>query len=309
MITGQLVEMSEGEARSALLESYRGFLVRERGLAAESVRCYGNHARDFLRALPDPLVGSLAELSAGQVTDYVVVYCGGGRNVSSAKAMVTALRSLLRYLHLSGWIGTAMSGAVPAVAGWRLGSLPRGLEPGQVRRLLGASDLGRPAGVREHAIVVMLAGLGLRTAEVAALRLDDVDWRAGQVLIRGKGNRIERLPLPAPVGQALVSYLTGARPVTDCRSVFVPVRGEPRALTAGAVRRVVAQACARAGLPRLGAHRLRHTLATEMLAAGTPLTQIGQVLRHRSQLSTATYAKVDFQALRPLAQPWPGSQS
>jgi integrase len=196
---------------------------------------------------------------------------------------------------------------VPAVASWRLASLPRGLGAGQVQALIAGCDRGTSVGVRDHAVLVVLARLGLRTAEVAALRLEDVDWWAGQVLIRGKGNRVERLPLPVVVGQALTGYLTGARPACSCRSVFVTARGRPpRPLTAMAIRQIVARACARAGLPRLGAHRLRHTLASDMLRAGTPLAQVGQVLRHRSELSTAVYAKVDHAALGQLARPWPG---
>jgi integrase/recombinase XerD len=156
-------------------------------------------------------------------------------------------------------------------------------------------------------VLVMLARLGLRTAEVAALQVADVDWRRGQVLIRGKGNRIERLPLPPAVGQALVDYLIGTRPVCASRAVFLTVRGRPpRPLTAMAVRQIVARAYGRAGLPRLGAHRLRHTLASDLLRAGNSLPQIGQVLRHRSQLSTAIYAKVDTTRLRDVARPWPG---
>lgn len=297
------------DARSLLLEEYRVYLVRERGLATESVRCYGNHARDFLRVLPDPVEDAIAGLRAGQVTAYVVQYCGGGRNTSSAKAMVTALRSFIRFLHVSGRCADSLAGAVPAVAGWRLGSLPRGLAAGQVEALLASCDTSTAVGVRDRAILTVLSGLGLRTMEVAGMLLGDVDWRAGHVLIRGKGSRVERLPLPAPVGQALVEYLTTTRPVADCRSVFLSVRGGAESLTPGAVRAVMVRACSRAGLPRLGAHRLRHTLATDMLRAGTPLAQVGQVLRHRSQLSTAAYAKVDFTALRELAAPWPGDPS
>lgn len=306
MRTGNAVSTTATTPVTVLLEEYRAFLVGERGLAAESVRCYGNHARVFLAQLPDPVEVAVAGLSAGQVTAFVVGYCRG-RNTWSAKAMVTALRSLLRFLHVSGRLPGSLVGAVPAVASWRLASLPRTLTAGQVEALIAGCDLHTPVGVRDHAVLVVLARLGLRTAEVAALRLEDVDWRAGQVLIRGKGNRIEGLPLPIAVGQALAGYLTEARPACSCRSVFVTARGRPpRPLTAMAVRQIVARACTRAGLPRLGAHRLRHTLASDMLRAGTPLAQVGQVLRHRSQLSTAVYAKVDEVALRELARPWPG---
>jgi integrase/recombinase XerD len=160
-------------------------------------------------------------------------------------------------------------------------------------------------GVRDRALLVMLARLGLRTAEAAALQLEDVDWRSGQILIRGKGNRVERLPLQQTVGEALAEYLTRRRPACASRSVFLTVRGRPpRPLTA--VRQIVARACERAGLPRLGAHRLRHTLASDLLRAGNSLPQVGQVLRHRSQLSTAIYAKVDTARLRGVARPWPG---
>jgi integrase/recombinase XerD len=304
--------MSAGDAVTTaavpgvVVEQYRAFLIGERGLAAESVRCYRNHAQVFLTQLPDPVDTALAGLSAGQVTEFVVGYCRG-RNTWSAKAMVTALRSLLRFLHAAGWIPVPLVGAVPSVASWRGASLPRSLEPAQVKAMVAGCDLGTEVGLRDHAVLVVLARLGLRTAEVAALRLEDLDWRAGQMLVRGKGNRVERLPVPVAVGQALTGYLTGGRPRCACRSVFVTARGRPpRPLTATAVRQVVARACARAGLPRLGAHRLRHTLASDMLRAGTPLAQVGQVLRHRSQLSTAIYAKVDHASLRELARPWPG---
>jgi integrase/recombinase XerD len=294
------------EPVDALVEEFRGFLGGERGLASETVRCYGTHARAFLAWLPQPVDVALAELSAGLVTGYVVEYCRG-RNVESAKAMVTALRSLLRFLHVTGRAPGPLTGAVPAVASWRLAGLPRRLSSGQVEALIEGCNTGSVVGVRDRALLVLLARLGLRTAEAAAVRLEDVDWRSGQILIRGKGNRVERLPLPQTVGEALAEYVTTTRPRCASRSVFLTVRGRPpRPLTAMAVRQIVARACTRAGLPRLGAHRLRHTLASDLLRAGNSLPQVGQVLRHRSQLSTAIYAKVDTARLRDVARPWPG---
>jgi site-specific recombinase XerD len=214
---------------------------------------------------------------------------------------------LLRFLHVTGRTSISLVGAVPAVANWRLAGLPRTLSAGQVEALIGGCDTGTPVGVRDRAVLVLLARLGVRTVEVAALRLEDVNWRSGQILIRGKGNRLDRLPLPHAVGEALAAYLTRARPVCPSRSVFLTVRGRPpRPLDARAVRQIVARAYERAGLPRLGAHRLRHTLASDLLRAGNALPQIGQVLRHRSQLSTAIYAKVDTIRLRDVARPWPG---
>jgi integrase/recombinase XerD len=291
----------------AVVARFWVFLAGERGLAAETVRCYGNHARAFLVWLPQPVERSLAGLSAGQVTGYVIEYCRG-RNTESAKAMVTALRSFLRFAQVTGWVPGSLVGAVPAVANLRLAGLPRTLTGEQVEALIAGCDLDTAVGLRDHAVLVVLARLGLRTAEVAALRLEDVDWRAGQILIRGKGSRLDRLPLPHAVGQALVDYLSRARPRCGCRSLFLTVRGRPpRGLSAMAVRQIVPRACERAGLPRLGAHRLRHTLASDLLRAGNSLPQIGQVLRHRSLLSTAIYAKVDTVRLRDVARPWPST--
>jgi integrase len=155
--------------------------------------------------------------------------------------------------------------------------------------------------------LTLLARLGLRAGEAAGLELDDVDWRAAEIVIRGKGNWQERLPLPADVGQAVAAYLRRDRPASaEGRHVFVRVRAPHRRLTAGGVTQVVVAAGRRAGLGTLSAHRLRHTAATGMLRAATPLAEIGQVLRHRRQLTTAIYAKVDRKALRTLARPWPG---
>jgi len=296
---------AQDAAVALVLVNYREYLIGERGLAAESVRCYQRDARVFLAQLPGPVESALRALSAGQVTGFFVEYCRD-RNVWSAKAMVTGVRSFLRYLHVAGLIPVSLIGAVPAVASWRGASLPRGLTAAQVQAMLNSCDLTTLVGRRDYAVLVLLARLGLRTVEVAALSLDDIDWRSGRLSIRGKANRVEPLPLPVEVGAAIVGYLTSGRPRTDARDLFVRVRHPQIALTAMAVRQIVARACTRAGLPRLAAHRLRHTLATDMLRAGTPLAQVAQVLRHRNQLSTTIYAKVDHAALSALARPWPG---
>ena len=152
---------------------------------------------------------------------------------------------------------------------------------------------------------MLLSRLGLRACEVAALGLDDIDWRTGELTVRGKGSRTERLPLPHDVGEALVSYLRAGRRGTSSREVFPRVQAPHGPLSAAGVRSVVHAACDRAGMARVGAHRLRHTLATELLRTGAGLEQIGQVLRHSSVATTAIYAKVDRAALRSLARPWP----
>ena len=291
-----------------LLAQFRGWLSGERGLSAETVRGYAQQARTFLACLPAPRDAALRELTAGQVTSFMAGYCRG-RNPKSAKAMVTALRALLRFLHVAGHVPVSLAAAVPAVAGWRLASLPRGLDAAVVERLLGSCDRGTVTGRRDFAVLVMLARLGLRGGEVAALQRADVDWRAGEVAVRGKGSRVERLPLPAEVGEAVAAYLVAGRPRCGAVTVFCTVRAPWRGLSPAGIRDIVGQACRRAGLPRAGAHRLRHSLATEMLRAGASLPEVGQVLRHRSQLATSVYAKVDENALRVLARPWPGGVS
>jgi len=167
----------------------------------------------------------------------------------------------------------------------------------------GACSSSLPA----RAVLSLLARLGLRVAEAGGLRLGDIDWRAGEIAVTGKGSRTGRLPLPAPAGEALAAWLEHGRPKCESRSVFVTVRQPYRLLTPESVRAIMGRACERAGLERRGTHRFRHSLATEMLRAGASLPEVGQVLRHRSMLSTSIYAKVDQNALRPLARQWPGA--
>ncbi|HZM77662.1 MAG TPA: site-specific integrase [Candidatus Limnocylindrales bacterium] len=289
----------------ALLGRYHDYLIGERGLTAGTARGYVDFVRPFvaLRARGDML--DLVGITAADVIGFVLSACPG-RAVGSAKLIVCALRSLLRWLHLTGQVPTSLASAVPSVAGWRLSSLPKGLEPDELRRLLASCDRRTGTGRRDYAVLLVLARLGLRAGEVARLGLDDIDWRRGEMTIRGKGNRAERLPLPADVGAAIAAYLRRGRPGTaQGRSVFVRVHAPHRALTVGGVTMVVFDAAQRAGLGKMHAHRLRHTAATAMLRAGSPLPEVGQVLRHRSMLSTAIYAKVDHKALAVLARPWP----
>jgi site-specific recombinase XerD len=293
-----------GQPDGVLLAEFRSWLDRERGLSPVSVRCYAKQSKAFLAGIGG--AGAVGGLDAGKVTAFMVGWTAG-RNTWSAKAMVTSLRAFLRFAHATGRTAVPLAGAVPAVASWRMSSLPRGMKAAEIGRLLAGCDRGTAVGLRDYAVLSLLAQLGLRGAEAAGLQLGDVDWRAGEVTVTGKGSRTERLPLPAPAGEALAAWLTGGRPSCESRSVFVTVRRPYRPLTPEAVRSVMARACEQAGMERRGAHRLRHSLATEMLRAGASLPEVGQVLRHRSMLSTSIYAKVDETALRPLARPWPGS--
>lgn len=288
-----------------LLADYGRYLSVERGLCDHTVfDAYVPAARLFLSSVPGGVNGpDLGRLAAADVSSFLARECPK-RSGSGARDLVCALRSLLRYLHLAGLIGAPLVWAVPSVADLRDRSLPRGLDPAAVRRLLASCDRRRLVGRRDFAILLLLSRLGLRAGEVAAIGLDDIDWRAGLLLVHGKGSREDVLPLPTDVGEAIVSYLL-RRPRCQCRALFVRMIAPRRGMDRCTVAWVVRAACDRAGLPRVGAHRLRHTAATQMLRGGASLPEIGQVLRHREQKTTAIYAKVDHTALRLLARPWP----
>lgn len=290
-----------------LLAEFRHYLLVERALTPGSVGVYEPVARLFLEERSEPIGEDLARLSGREIHAFVLREARQ-RGQRSAETMVCALRSLLRFLHVQGWIATPLATAVPSVR--RRGEgLPRGLAAGQVRQLLESCDRDTPAGRRDLAILMLLARLGLRRGEVAALELDDVDWRAGEIAIRGKRSRIDRLPLPDDVGEALVDYLCDGRPRGFGRRLLLPTRAPYRELSPSAITAVVMRACKRAGLTPVGAHRLRHTIATELLRRGAGLPEIGQLLRHQSIDTTAIYAKVDRRALSRLALAWPGSKS
>ena len=266
-----------------MMEHYRSYLEAERGLAASSVKRYEGPARLFLSERADGL--HLGGLTAGEVTDFVVRECRG-RRTGSAKVLVTALRSLLRFLFLEGFVSCPLAQAVPTATGWADRSFPQPLSANEVAALLASCDRTTLVGSRDFAILTVLERLGLRAGEVATLGLDDFDWRAGEIVVRGKGASQERLPLPVDVGEAIAAYLKQRQRV-GCRALFLRVLAPIAALTSNAVQYVVRGACQRAGLPMAGAHRLRHHAATAMLAGGASPAEIGQVPR-QARLATTT---------------------
>lgn len=288
-----------------LVERYRAYLAGERGLAEGTVRYYERVARRFLSLTSSREGLDVGGLTTGDVSRFVLDECRF-RSVGSAKTVVMALRSLLGYLYLEGLTATALAGAVPAVAPWPSASLPRTLDAAGLARLLDSCDRRRATGRRDFAILMLLARLGLRAGEVAALCLEDIDWRAGEMVVRGKGDRQELLPLPDDVGEAVASYLRRGRPRAECRRLFLRVHAPTAGLSGDGVTNVVRAACRRAGLPVAGAHRLRHFAATETLRQGASLAEVGQLLRHRSSFSTQIYAKVDQTALRQVVRSWTG---
>lgn len=289
-----------------LIASYRQWLVAERALAPATVLRYEALAKTFLegRSLPADELG-LGGLNGAEVARFLV----GERarlSLGSAKARVAELRSLLRFLHLKGLIALPLAQSVPPVAGWRDTSVPKAIPAADVEGLLGSCDRSTLAGARDFAVLLLLARLGLRSAEVAWLELADLDWRAGEVVVRGKACSHDRLPLPHDVGEALAAYLS-LRGRTGTSRVFLTLRPPRRPVRPGLVSDVVERACRRAGLAEVGPHRLRHSLATEMLRQGASLVDISQVLRHRDLATTGLYAKVDLGRLRQVARPWPGA--
>jgi integrase len=248
------------------------------------------------------------DLTPAVVTGFVRRECGR-RGVASAKATVRGLRSLPRFLYLDGQITEPLAGAVPSAASWQLAGLPQTVSPADLARLMEGCDRRSAAGRRDYAVLVLLARLGLRAGEVAGLDLGDFNWRQGEITVRGKGSRRDILPLPADVGEAVAGWLREGRPRgTACTAAFVGLRPPRGRLASTSVSYIVRRACVRAGVSAVGAHRLRHTMAAQVLRAGGTLAEIGQVLRHALPGTTAIYAKVDVLALSPLARPWPGGQ-
>ena len=288
----------------ALLAVYRQYLEGERALSASTIRHYLRYARVFLSGFPGPLTQTLQELSAGQITGHVLEQARRRREGAPDMVRLPALRSLLRYLHAAGHIPLPLDQAVPQGRAWRPG-LPRAVPADHLRVVLASCDRDSAAGRRDYAIVLAMTRLALRGGEVAGLRLADVGWRSGELTIHGKGGRAEVLPLPADAGEAMADYLLHGRPATRSPHLFVTVKAPFTGLAVSSVTQVVARACARAGVPRFGPHRIRHAAACGLLSAGASMEEIGQLLRHAQQRTTAIYAKVDQARLAELARPCP----
>lgn len=294
-----------------LVEQLAGYLASERGLSPRTVLGYRRVAARFLATCDreqDLQVRALTGLGGAAINEFVLAECAR-LSVGSANNVVTALRSLMNFLYLRGYTPASLADAVPRAAVWRDTGRSRALSAVDVKRLLASCDRRTTVGRRDFAILTMLARLGLRAGEVGSLRVDDVDWRVGEIVVCGKGNRYDRLPLPVDVGQAVADYCRRGRLSRGDRHLFLLIRAPYTALSASAVSHVVVRACQRAGLAPAGAHRLRHSSATAMRRAGAPLFEIGQVLRHQHTVTTAGYAADDLDTLATIARIWPGERA
>lgn len=288
----------------ALIIEYRRWMTHDRGLAAPTVLRYENLARRFLQERSAAGSRFVEDLTGADVAKFLLSETAR-LSLGSAKGCVAELRSLSRFLYLTGRTPLALATAVPPIAGWHDTGVPVGLSPLQVQQLLDGCERTSAIGARDFAILMLVARLGLRSAEVARLELGDINWRAGEIVVRGKARRRDHLPLVSDVGEALSAHLSLPRRSTTLRQVFLATKAPTRAIRPDLVSDVCRRACERADVPRVGAHRLRHALATDMLAQGATLVEVSQVLRHRDLATTAIYAKVDFTSLRRVAQPWP----
>jgi site-specific recombinase XerD len=294
----------------AIKESFARYLAQERGLAKPTIDNYIRTARAFLFERVGKGLIVLHELTAKDITNFILRHAN---KVSPKRAQLitTALRGFLRFLFERGAIPTDLAASVPSVANWRLSNLPQFLKPEEVKRLLTSCNRTTPAGRRDYAVLLLLARLGLRGGEVAHMELDDIDWENGELIVRGKSFRQDRLPIPEDVGEALASYLREGRPRCPSRRVFIRLRAPLQGFADSiAVCNIVQRALRRAGLhpERRGSHLLRHSVATTMLRGGASLAEIGEILRHELPSTTEIYTKVDVTTLQALALPWQGGE-
>lgn len=289
------VTSAPAQVRSEPLQQYERYLVEERGVTPAVRDRYLAVADEFLRGR------KLSSLTARAVTRHIDRNAGrpwfGG--------WLSALRAVLRFLFIASKTETNLVYVVPSAPHWAQASLPKALEPDELVAVLSACDRRTVVGCRDFAVLVLLSRLGLRSCEAAALEIEDIDWRAGEIVIRGKGRSLAQLPLPVDVGEAIVAWLRRGLRNQTTRSVFVSIRAPYGPLTAQAIKAIATSALRAAGIERGSAHRLRHTAATQMLRRGASMTEIAQVLRHRHLDTTAIYAKVDHDSLRTIARSWP----
>jgi site-specific recombinase XerD len=292
-----------------IFKEFEDYLRTERGLAPRSIVRHLPTIRRFLGEVCPAGADDLGKISQESVIGYIERHARDW-SPKTGKAMCWSLRAFLRYLHHRGLNPRGLAGCVPSMRRWKLATLPTYLPAAQVQKALDGCDRATAMGRRDYAILMMLAKLGLRADEVATLTLDDVDWRAGELLVRAKGRQRARMPMPPDVGTAVVAYLRNGRPKSSCRRLFVRTLAPHVGFASGsAITWIAKTALDRAGVrgcAHRGAHIFRHSLATELLRSGATLTEIGQLLRHESHDTTRIYAKVDIEALRTLSLPWPG---
>jgi integrase/recombinase XerD len=297
-------DTEHGQLKSA----YEEYLRRQRGLSDRTIFHSWRLADRFLTFRFGKELGNLAEITATDITAFLL-HTTTQKPSYRDKTISSHLRNFFRYLFKANRTTVNLSLGIPSVAQRYAARLPRHLSTEQVDILVSAVRADTAAGRRNYAMVLLLARLGLRAPEVIAMQLDDIDWRSGEIIVRGKGSRHDRVPLPPDVGEALADYIRLDR-VTTSRALFVTERPPHRPFPQGEIlNRILRDAFAKTGLkppaPYVGSHILRHSLATNLLQRGAPLEEIGDMLRHRSRASTMIYARLDVDGLRSIAQSWP----
>jgi site-specific recombinase XerD len=292
-----------------IFKEFEAYLRTERGLAPRSIIRHLPVIRRFLHEVYPADDDDLGKIQQEDVIHYIERHAEDW-SPSTGKAMCWSLRAFLRYLHHRGLNPRALVECVPSMRRWKLATLPTYLSTAQVQKALDGCDRTTAMGRRDYAVLMMLAKLGLRAGEVATLTLDDIDWRASEMLVHAKGRQRTRMPIPRDVGAAVVAYLRNGRPTSSCRRLFVRTLAPHVGFASGcAITMIAKTALDRVGIEgcaHRGAHIFRHSLATELLRSGATLSEIGQLLRHESHDTTRIYAKVDIEALRTLSLPWPG---
>ncbi|MHC4545604.1 MAG: site-specific integrase [Planctomycetota bacterium] len=309
-VVADSVRVDDDSNRSRIESGFAEYLAQERGLKQVTIDNYLSIAGRFLS---DQFGTGPIVLNGLHPNDIVRFILQNTETVSAKRAqlIVISLRSFFRFLYQRGETANDLSPSALTVANWRLSELPKFLEPEQVECLLQSCNQDTLIGQRDYVILLLLARLGLRAGDVVHMTLDDIDWEVGELIVRGKSHRQERLPLPQDVGEALVRYLRHGRPRCSSRRVFIRIRAPHKGFSSSvAICNIVRRALVRAKLnPAFkGSHLLRHSLATQMLRGGASLAEIGEILRHQRLNTTQIYAKVDLAALRALAQPWPGGE-
>lgn len=307
VIPAEKISAERLTAADSSIQAYEQYLREARALSSATIVNYVPFIRDFLKDRFGDGRVTLSRLCADDVVKFVQRQVPR-LHLKRAKLMTSALRSFLRHLRYRGDVTLDLAAAVPAVANWSMTSIPRGIATDQVHQLLVSIDRSTPIGRRDYAILLLLARLGLRSGEVTSLELDDIDWNVGQLSVHGKSGQRSKLPLSTEVGKAIAAYLRHGRPNSTSRRVFLRAKAPICGLLGCGVGSIVRHSLQRAGIkaPTTGAHQFRHGLATEMLRQGGSLGEIGALLGHRNPQTTTIYAKVDINALRTLAMPWPG---